>query len=337
MSKHKIVVVGCGGMSNTWFDYAHERTDAEIVGLVDVRIESATAMAEKRGLTAPCFDNLADALRLTDANLVCDVTIPESHREVVTTALRAGCNVLGEKPMGATPDDALEILRTVQETGQRYAVMQNRRYLKQIRALRDFLGTDTIGTPGSIFADFFIGAHFGGFRDLMDSPLILDMAIHTFDQARFISGANPVSVYCHEFNPAGSWYQGNASAICIFEMDNGAVFNYRGSWCSEGFNTSWESDWRIIGPRGTIRWDGAAQPTCEVVDVNEVGFRRSVKPVPVPSTWAGREGHFGCMDEMFAALDEQRLAETDATDNIKSVAMVFGAIESAQTGMKVNL
>ena len=37
----------------------------------------------------------------------------------------------------------------------------------------------------------------------MDSPLVLDMAIHTFDQARFITGANPISVYCHEFNPPG--------------------------------------------------------------------------------------------------------------------------------------
>ena len=41
----------------------------------------------------------------------------------------------------------------------------------------------------------------------MESPLLLDMAIHTFDQARFITGADALSVYCHEFNPAGSWYR----------------------------------------------------------------------------------------------------------------------------------
>ena len=61
-------------------------------------------------------------------------------------------------------------------------------------------------------ADFFIGAHFGGFRDEMAHVLLLDMAIHTFDQARKILGADPVSVYCHEFNPAGSWYAGASSA-----------------------------------------------------------------------------------------------------------------------------
>ena len=338
MTKHKIIVAGCGGMSNVWFDYVAGRPDAEIVGLVDIYLDSAKAMAEKRGLSAPCFTNLSDALAQTDADLVFDITIPESHREIVTTALKAGCNVFGEKPMGATATDAQAMLETALQTGKRYSVMQNRRYLKQIRAVRDFLNTGTIGTVGSVFADFFIGAHFGGFRDLMDSPLILDMAIHTFDQARFISGADPVSVYCHEFNPPGSWYKGNASAIAIFEMSDGSVFNYRGSWCSEGFNTSWESDWRIIGSQGTVRWDGSHPPTCEVVDDSVPGgFHRPLKTVEIPVTWDGREGHNGCIDEMFQALDENRPAETDATDNIKSVNMVFAAIESARSGKKVRL
>lgn len=338
MSKYRIVVVGCGGMSNSWFDYVASRPDAEIVGLVDIRIESAEAMAEKRNLKAPCFTELSDALQNTDANLVLDITIPESHQSVVTTALQHGCHVLGEKPMGATAGDAKAILASVNATDHRYAVMQNRRYLKQIRAVRDFLQTDAIGQVGSVYADFFIGAHFGGFRDLMDSPLILDMAIHTFDQARFISGANPVSVYCHEFNPPGSWYKGNASAICIFEMSDGSVFNYRGSWCSEGYPTSWEADWRIIGSKGTVRWDGAHSPTCEVVDPSlEPGFHSPLKTIEVPVTWEGREGHFGCLDEMFRSLDEDRPAETDARDNIHSVSMVYGAIESAKTGRKISL
>src|SRR5690606_19566584 len=126
---------------------------------------------------------------------------------------------------------------------------------------------------GSLHADFFLGPHFGGFRDAMDSPLIVDMAIHTFDQARFISGADPVSVYCHEYNPPGSWYAGNASAVCIFEMSDGSLFTYRGSWCAEGFPTSWESDWRATGSRGTARWDGRSMPAAEIVDESgEQGF-----------------------------------------------------------------
>ncbi|AZN42467.1 Gfo/Idh/MocA family protein [Paenibacillus albus] len=338
MTKHRIVVAGCGGMSNTWIDYAMQRENAEIVGLVDIYEDSAKSMAAKKGLDVPTFTDLAAALEATGANLVFDVTIPASHKQIAITAMRAGCNVFGEKPMAESYEDAKEIVAISNETGKRYSVMQNRRYLPQIRSFRDLLRADTIGTVGSIHADFFLGAHFGGFRDAMDNPLIIDMAIHTFDQARFIIDADPVSVYCHEFNPPGSWYKGNASAICIFEMSDGSVFSYRGSWCADGLNTSWESDWRVTGSKGGARWDGAGMPYGEYVDISKSeSFIREMIKFEGEQGWNGQQGHFGCFDEMFAALEEDRPAETDCLDNIKSVAMVFGAVESARTGKKVML
>ncbi|CAG7649347.1 Gfo/Idh/MocA family protein [Paenibacillus allorhizosphaerae] len=338
MKTHNIVIAGCGGMARTWVDYAVKRDNAEIVGLVDIREESAKVMAERFGLNVPLFTDLGQALSQTGANLVFDVTIPESHKQVVTTALSRGCDVFGEKPMAASMEEARELVTLAQQSGRQFAVMQNRRYLPKIRALRSVVAEGIIGTVGTVHADFFIGAHFGGFRDLMDSPLILDMAIHTFDQARFIIGADPVSVYCHEFNPPGSWYKGNASAICIFEMSDGSVFCYRGSWCSEGFHTPWEADWRVIGSKGTAVWAGGADPICEVVDeTKEPAFHRQLKQVEVPATWQGREGHNGCLDEMFAAREQGRDAETVCSDNIHSMAMVFGAIESAKKGIKIML
>ena len=122
-----------------------------------------------------------------------------------------------------------------------------------------------IGKITTVECGFFLGAHFGGFRDHMEHVLLLDMAIHTFDAARYITDANPAAVYCREWNPTGSWYDHDASAIAVFEMSDGIVYTYRGSWCSEGLNTTWECDWRIIGERGTITWDGADAFACQIV------------------------------------------------------------------------
>lgn len=338
MSVFRVVVAGCGGMANQWVKYTLSREDTEIAALVDINIENAKSLAERHGLDVPVFTVLKEAIEKTGANLVFDVTIPEAHKSIVTTALSMGCNVLGEKPMAASMEEAREMVEAAQRSGRTYAVMQNRRYLKNIRALRKLLEDGTIGKPGFVCADFFLGPHFGGFRDAMESPLILDMAIHTFDQARFITGADPVSVYCHEFNPPGSWYAGNAAAVCIFEMSDGSVFCYRGSWCAEGAPTSWESTWRITGSKGTAIWDGTNPPFAEVViPPKEPKFMNEYRRVEAELTWHGNEGHFGCFDEMFAALLAGRKAETDCTDNIKSMAMVFGALESARTGQKVKL
>ncbi|KQN99852.1 Gfo/Idh/MocA family protein [Paenibacillus sp. Leaf72] len=336
-AKYQVVVAGCGGMANKWVDYAQGRKDTEIVGLVDIKQEFAQAMAERKGLSCPTFTSLQTALAETGANLVFDITIPSSHYSIGTTALEQGCHVFGEKPLAETMEECLSIVKLAQRTGRTHAVMQNRRYDGRIRALRKLMSEGHIGRTGFIGADFFIGAHFGGFRDAMSSPLLLDMAIHTFDQARYLSGANPVSVYCHEFNPPGSWYEGNAAALCIFEMSDGSVFNYRGSWCAEGSITSWEAQWRITGEYGTAIWDGIGEPYAEVVAPGDQSdkFIRDYVRVDGGLVQMNNEFHEGCLDEMFAALDEGRKPETDSSDNIYSMAMVLASLESARLGQKV--
>ncbi len=334
---YRIIVAGCGGMANKWVDYAQGREDAEIVGLVDIKQEFAQAMADRKGLACPTFTSLEDALAAADANLVFDITIPSSHYSIGKTALEHGCHVFGEKPLAESMEDCLALVRLAEKTGLTHAVMQNRRYDGRIRALRRLLADGRIGRTGFIGADFFIGAHFGGFRDAMNSPLLLDMAIHTFDQARYLSDANPVSVYCHEFNPPGSWYEGNAAALCIFEMSDGSVFNYRGSWCAEGAITSWEADWRITGEFGTAIWDGRGEPYAEIVAPGEQEgkFIRDYVKVDGGLVKMENEFHEGCLDEMFAALDEGRQPETASSDNIYSMAMVLASLESARLGQKV--
>ncbi|MNJ54979.1 hypothetical protein D3C77_504500 [compost metagenome] len=127
-------------------------------------------------------------------------------------------------------------------------------------------------------------------------------------------------------------------------MSDGSVFSYRGSWCAEGVPTSWEGDWRIVGEKGTAIWDGIHAPYAEVLaselaadDAAEKKFIRDMVRIEVPLNWSGKPGHEGCLDEMFQALKEGRPAETDSRDNIHSMAMVLGAIESAKSGQKVML
>ena len=156
--------------------------------------------------------------------------------------------------------DATELIAISNERNRTLAVMQNRRFLDGTQQVRDLVRRNVIGKLGFVWSDFLVGAHFEGFRNIMSNVLLLDMVTHTFDQARFMTGLDGESVYCHEFNTPGSWYEGDASAFCVFEMTGEVSFCYRGSWSAEGVNTSWESSWRIVGERGTIIWNGSDTP-----------------------------------------------------------------------------
>ena len=338
-AQYRVAVAGCGGMANAWIEYALSRSDTQIVALVDIRLESAQAMAAKHEISCLTYTDIKEAIQATEANLVFDVTVPGSHYSISSTALELGCNVFSEKPLAEIMEECTKIVEISERTGNAHAVMQNRRYDPRIRSLRNLIESDTIGRVGYISASFFLGAHFGGFRDVMESPLLLDMAIHTFDQARFISGANPISVYCQEFNPPGSWYKGNASAVCIFEMSDGSVFTYQGSWCAEGASTSWEAAWRLNGEKGTAIWDGHEMPYAEVVVAGDQSdkFIRDVERVNGEAVDMDKTFHQGCLEEMFLSLAEERPAETNCRDNRYSMAMVFGALESAKIGQKIDL
>ncbi len=338
MTQHlRAVLVGCGGISQAWLKPAAAIEGLEIVGLVDLLPEVAKNRADQFGLRVPVEPNLPRMLDAAQPDIVFDCTVPEAHVDVTLEALSRGCHVLGEKPLADSMENARRMVSAAQQSGKIYAVMQNRRFDARIRAVKELLQSGAIGPLTTLHSDFFLAPHFGGFRDRMKHVLLLDMAIHTFDQARLLSGADPVSVYCKEWNPEGSWYAHGASAVAVFEMTGGVVITYRGSWCAEGLSTTWEADWRMIGARGTARWDGADGMAAETAE-EAVDFSAKTNPVAfAPYTGQLHGGHGGLIRDFVACIREGRMPETICTDNIKSLAMVFGAIESAKSGAPVTI
>ena len=251
----RVLLVGCGGISREWLGATQRHPDLELVGLVDLSLGAAQTRAAEFGLDVPLGTDLTAMLARTRPDVVFNCTVPGAHFAVTTAALEAGAHVFSEKPLASTLAEAEAMIAAAKASGKVLATMQNRRYDPTIRMLRDVLQGGVIGDVTTVYSDFFIGAHFGGFRDRMPHVLLKDMAIHTFDAARFLTGSRATSVYALEWNPAGSWYERDASAVALFELTGGVVYSYRGSWCAEGLATSWEGHWRVIGTKGTVIWD----------------------------------------------------------------------------------
>ena len=139
-----------------------------------------------------------------------------------------------------------------------------------------------------------------------------------------------------------SWYKGDANAVCIFEMEDGVFFDYRGSWCAGGLNTSWESEWRVSCEKGSAFWDGTGEAYYELAaDTVKTGLsgddERKASTEKIEKAPLSKTKHEACIDEMFDALNKGVRPQTDCRDNIKSIEMVFKAIESSRTGKKITL
>ncbi len=304
-----------------------------LAGWVDAREGAATEAATMLELDVPTGTDLSSLIDRVAPDFVVDVTPPEVHHDVTLLALSRGLPVIGEKPMATSMAQARAMVEASEAAGKLYMVSQSRRYDAGLVAYRRLIAR--LGGLGILNADFSIGAHFGGFRDEMAHVLLLDMAIHTFDAARFLSGADPVSVYAEEFSPAWSWYQGAACANCLFEMTDGLRFAYRGSWCADGLPTSWDGDWRAVGPNGSAIWAANGTPCAEIVS-GDGGFTRPVERIeetPTPMDAAIK----GSLREFLWALETGETPQGECHDNIKSLAMVFAAVESAKRGERVRV
>lgn len=310
----RVVQVGAGGMGRAWLRMLKESAEVQLVGVVDLDPAAAHSALETLGIEAEVGTSLTDVLATTDGQAVIDVTIPAAHTLINIEALFAGVPVLCEKPAASTLADAVLQAAAAEATGQLLMISQSRRYYAALSRFREKI-TD-IGGAGILATDFFRAPHFGGFREEMRHPLLIDMAIHAFDAARFVLGADPISVSCESWNPGWSWFAGDAAASARFLFDDGSRYQFTGSWVAPGLETSWNGSWRASGPDGTATWDGEHQ------------VRSSDGSDEVVEPGAAEEIH-GALAEFLDSI--RRGVEPDGAihHNIRSLAMVEAAAISA--------
>lgn len=251
------------------------------------------------------------------------MTVPTAHAEAAITALLRGLPVLGEKPLAESISAGLSMIAAAELSGQLLAVSQSRRYWRNLTALRAQIAQ--LGALGTLSCEFFKAPHFGGFRDEMDHPLLIDMAIHQFDLARDLTGGEPVAVYCDSYNPSWSWYAGDAAAQAVFELTDGVRFSFTGSWCSPGLETSWNGSWRVSGEGGTAIWDGDGEPSAEDADGRPLLVAVQNEPEQIA----------GSLVEFVTSVRTGTAPSGEARSNVLSLAMVEAAIQSAQERRRV--
>ncbi|GIF78200.1 Gfo/Idh/MocA family protein [Asanoa siamensis] len=306
----RAVLVGAGAMGAEWLAALRASPDVELAAVVD--IDAAAAARAAAGV--PSSTSLAAVA--PGADFVVDATVPAAHFAVTAEALRLGLPVLGEKPLTETLPQALSLAALSSLTGTLFVVSQSRRFEANLASFKSQISA--LGPVGSLTTTFHRGPHFGGFRETMPHPLLLDMAIHPFDTARYLLDDEPVSVFCDAYNPPWSWYAGDASANALFRFASGARYSYTASWCAVDFETSWNGSWEAHTGNGTARWDGDHAPGSQDGDANTL-----------------LETISASLAVFVEALRGGTPPATSVHRNVLSLAMVLCAVESADSGRPV--
>jgi len=127
-------------MSKTWLEALRHVEGVTISGLVDLDLARAQARAAEFCLTdAVIGSDVESVLQETRPDIVFDVAFPAARRDIALTALAHGCHILTEKPLADTRQNAGSIVAAARSANRQHAVVQNRRYLGNVRRIRRFL------------------------------------------------------------------------------------------------------------------------------------------------------------------------------------------------------
>ncbi|WP_320064171.1 Gfo/Idh/MocA family oxidoreductase [Micromonospora sp. RTGN7] len=181
---------------------------AELVAFADVnqaRMDAHNRWLVELGHRAvPTYraDEFAAMLGKEHVDTVLVTSVDATHDEYIVAALRAGCDVVSEKPMTVDAPRCRRILDAVAETGRSVTVAFNYRYNPLHEQLRRLLADGAVGEIGSVHFEWLLDVRHGAdyfrrwHRDKANSGgLMVHKASHHFDLVNWWLDATPVEVY----------------------------------------------------------------------------------------------------------------------------------------------
>jgi UDP-N-acetylglucosamine 3-dehydrogenase len=183
-------VIGLGMMGRNHVRVWDEAIDGvDLVAVADpdpAAVRAATAGRQARG-----FEDPERMFAEEELDLVSIVAPTSLHLPVALAALRAGANVLVEKPIAATRDEAVEMIQASRDAGRMLTVGHIERFNPAIRELRRRLEANELGRIFQINA-----TRLGPFpARIRDVGVVVDLAPHDLDIMRYLIGSEPIRIH----------------------------------------------------------------------------------------------------------------------------------------------
>jgi predicted dehydrogenase len=337
----RYIQVGTGGFGGLWcrsfLPRLTEMGKAVPVAAVDLNPDALKNAREGLGLPPErCYSEIERAFAENPADFAVIVVPPAFHEGVVDLALAYGCHILSEKPIADTMDACCRIYHKVRAAGKKMAVTMSHRFDQDKQTLEQEIHSGKYGRLNYIIARFTHNcrayASWGKFRHEIPDPLLIEGTVHHFDILRALSGADAKAVYALTWNPPWGEYKGDSTGLITVEMTNGVRCFYEGAkanastmngWTNEYFRAECEDGTLELDRRHlrVLRGNGWEAPGADDLPLRE-------QPVWM-NAW---------LAEQFCDwLNGGPAPPNRLEDNIQCAALLFAAVESAHSGVPVDV
>ena len=230
--KLKVAVIGCGNISVMHLDSIIALDEAELVAVCDIKQHLAEETAKKYNVKAYTDYNEMFKKEGLDAVHLC---LPHYiHTVVANDALRAGINVLSEKPMSIKYEDAVETVELAEKLGLKYGVIFQCRYNTPSELVKNRIKDGRLGAvkcgrttlTWSRSDNYYGHSDWKGTWDKEGGGVIIDQAIHSLDLANWFIDSEAVEVQSSLHNRNHAIMIVEDSAEGLIKYKNGALLSF---------------------------------------------------------------------------------------------------------------
>lgn len=341
----KYALIGCGRIAVNHIK-ALRNNRLELVALCDLSLENINALLKKTEFTtdAPRYTDYKKMIEdHPDIELVAIATDSGVHAEIALYCIGHCINVIVEKPMAMSMQDATEMIRLSEEKGVKLAVCHQNRFNLAVQEMRKAVDAGRFGklSHGSINVRwnrnkaYYEQAPWRG-KWASDGGSLMNQCIHGIDLLRWMLGDEVEEVYGVTRQQFHDYLECEDIGMAVLKFKNGAIGTIEGT--VNVYPKNLEETLYLFGEAGTIKLGGTS---CNNIDVwnfadsdenddNKAGLQEETSNVY-------GNGHASLYADVIDAISNNRKPYVDGYAGRNALEIVLAIYKSQLTGMPVKL
>ena len=341
----RYALIGCGRISPNHIAAALHN-NLEIVAICDLSEANMVEKIAKFDLdkTIPRYTDYKEMLKKEKPELVAICTESGKHAQIALDCIRAGCNIIIEKPIALSLEDADKIIEAAEKSGLKVCACHQNRFNKSIVKIREaiekqrfgkmFYGTAHIRWNRGY--EYYSRAKWRGTWE-QDGGALMNQCIHNIDLLRWMMGDEIEEVVGMTDKLNHDYIDAEDLGIALIKFKNGAYGIVEGT--TDIYPCNLEETLYLFGEKGTVKAGGHSVNVIEewnfadlLDNPEEVKAKFHENP---PNVYGF--GHTPLYADVIDAIKNNRQPKVDAYAGKRALELVLAIYKSAYEGKVVKL
>lgn len=342
----KYALIGCGRIATNHMKAAINNK-LEIVAVCDVFSEKMEALLAKHDLQTDTsikrYEDYKQMVAEEKPDLVSIATESGIHAEIALYCIEQGINLIIEKPMAMSIEDADRIISLSEKKGVKVSACHQNRFNVAIQKLRKAVEAGRFGklSHGSIHVrwnrdhGYYDQASWRG-TWAQDGGALMNQCIHGIDLLRWMMGDEIEEVYGATRQQFHDYLEAEDVGMAVVKFKNGAIGTIEGT--TNVYPKNLEETLYIFGENGTVKIGGTSTNNIDVWDfADETEDDSKNKGLKEETSNVYGNGHTSLFADVIDAIQSDRQPYVDAVAGRNALETVLSIYKSQKTGKSVKL